>query len=200
MPPSETEEKPAIGNGRQTAISPRRMEEQRLFTVAPGMIHQMGDTASVSSSGVGMEIQECPGVEMVRLWTWSLVRQWRTKNRSDNLCRGGPESKGYALGLDTWGKPTSELCARWTVNALGPKEGRGEEAGGGCWLSGGWGWLGLCPWPPGTSLPALVDFHAAYTWEHSGAAGTCVSLPTASLSYWNAFTCIHRERKLLGIY
>lgn len=56
MPPSETEEEPAIGNGRHTAISPRRMEEQRLFPVAPGMINQMGDTASVSSSGVGMEI------------------------------------------------------------------------------------------------------------------------------------------------
>lgn len=42
MPPSGTEEKSAIGNGRQTAISPRRMEEQRLFPVAPGMIHSDG--------------------------------------------------------------------------------------------------------------------------------------------------------------
>lgn len=164
---------------------------------------QMGDTASISSSGVGLEIQEYPGVEMVRLWTWTMAKQWRTKNGPENLCRRGPESKGYALGLDKWGKLRRQSSAHggwWTLWDQRKGGMRKQDEAAGCLEAeaGMASSLPITPWDFFTSPGGFS--HSANTWEHSGAAGTCVSLPTANLSYWNAFTCIHRERKLLGVY
>lgn len=120
---------------------------------------------------------------MVRLWTWTMARRWRMKNRSENLCRGGPESTGYLLSLDKWGKLTSEFCVWFSINALRRQE-KGQTEGAGKWR---------LRWRGYFSAHNPRDFFTSSWWiftlsQRLGAARTCISLPAANLSL---LKCLH---------